>query len=136
MKKVFIFLIIITQINYLYLSPIHSSKKKHLKKTSKPERKLDDELSDDIVIIHLNDVHCGLNDTIGYDGFVLYRDELKKKYKHVITADVGDHIQGGTLGTISHGTAILKLMNEIEFDVNVIGNHEFDYLMVLNNYTI
>ena len=108
MKKIFIFLIVITQINYLYLSPVHSSKKKHLKKTSKPERKLDDELSDDIVIIHLNDVHCAINNTIGYDGFVLYRDELKKKYKHVITADVGDHVQGGILGAISHGDAILK----------------------------
>ena len=88
---------------------------------------MNDQLSDDIVIIHLNDVHCGLNDTIGYDGFVLYRDELKKKYKHVITADVGDHIQGGSLGAISQGTAILKLMNKIKFDVNTIGNHEFDY---------
>ena len=26
--------------------------------------------SDDIVILHLNDVHCGINDTIGYDRFV------------------------------------------------------------------
>jgi len=111
------------------LSPIKSSKKKNLKKTVgvKPDRKLDDELSDDIVIIHLNDVHCAINNTIGYDGFVLYRDELKKKYKHVITADVGDHVQGGTLGAISQGEAILKLMNEVNFDVNIIGNHEFDY---------
>ena len=30
--------------------------------------------SEDIIILHLNDVHCGVNDTIGYDGFVLYRD--------------------------------------------------------------
>ena len=128
MNKAFIILIVITQINYLYLSPVHPSKNKNLKKSSKikEDRKLDD-LSDDNVIIHLNDVHCGLNDTIGYDGFVLYRDELKKKYKHVITADVGDHIQGGTLGAISQGTAILKLMNKIKFDVNLIGNHEFDY---------
>ena len=37
------------------------------------------ESSDDIIIMHLNDVHSGVNDTIGYDGFVLYRDELKKK---------------------------------------------------------
>ena len=136
MNKALIFLIIITQIHYLYLSPIKSSKKKNLKKTVgvKPDRKLDDELSDDIVIIHLNDVHCAINNTIGYDGFVLYRDELKKKYKHVITADVGDHIQGGTLGAISQGDAILKLMNKIEFNVTTIGNHEFDYgIEQLNN---
>ena len=52
------------------------------------KRKLEN--SDDIIIIHVNDVHCGLNDTIGYDGFALYRDELKKNYTNVITVDVGD----------------------------------------------
>ena len=44
-------------------------------------RKLEENLSDDIVILHVNDVHCGLNDTVGYDGFVLYRDEMKKNTK-------------------------------------------------------
>ena len=86
-----------------------------------------EELSDDIVIIHLNDVHCGITDKIGYDGFVLYRRELEKKYKKVITVDVGDHIQGGTLGAISDGEAIIKIMNEVNFDVAILGNHEFDY---------
>ena len=80
-----------------------------------------------MAIIHLNDVHCGISDTIGYDGFVLYRRELEQKYKHVITVDVGDHIQGGALGAISDGSAIIKIMNEVNFTVAVIGNHEFDY---------
>ena len=83
--------------------------------------------SDDIVILHLNDVHCGINDTIGYDGFLLYREEIKKQYNYVITVDVGDHIQGGTLGAISFGEAIIRIMNEINFDVAILGNHEFDY---------
>ena len=43
-------------------------------------RKLE-ELSDDIVILHINDVHCVLNETIGYDGFALYRNEMKKSTK-------------------------------------------------------
>ena len=89
-------------------------------------RNLED-LSDDIVIIHVNDVHCGLNDTIGYDGYKLYKDELKEKYKNIITVDAGDHVQGGTLGAISDGTAIIELMNKLEFDVAILGNHEFDY---------
>ena len=107
MNKTYIFLILIAQINYLYLSPIESK-----------ERKLDGR-TEDIVIIHLNDVHCGLNDTIGYDGFVLYRNELRKKYNNVITVDVGDHIQGGTLGAITNGEAILKIMNEIKTRVEL-----------------
>jgi 2',3'-cyclic-nucleotide 2'-phosphodiesterase (5'-nucleotidase family) len=118
------------QLNYLYLSPAPTLHKNNLKKTPKvqkeKERKLDD-LSDDIVIIHLNDVHCGLNDTIGYDGFVLYRDDLKKKYKNVITVDVGDHSQGAVLGAITEGEAIIEIMNKVGFDVVTIGNHEFDY---------
>ena len=85
------------------------------------------ESPEDIIILHLNDVHCGVNDTIGYDGFVLYRDELKERNRNIITVDVGDHIQGGVLGSISDGSAIIDIMNKIEFDVAILGNHEFDY---------
>ena len=127
MRRAFIILILIIQINYLYLSPSYAFRK-NLKEIPKRnnERKLD-ELSDDIVIIHLNDVHCGFNDTIGYDGFVLYRKELEKKYKKVIAVDVGDHAQGGVLGAISEGEAVLDILNKIKFDVTTLGNHEFDY---------
>ena len=127
MSKFFFILILITQINYLFLSPSKTFKKKNLQKPKKKkERKLDDR-SDDIVIIHLNDVHCGLNDSIGYDGFVLYRKELQKEYKHVLSVDVGDHIQGGALGAITEGEAIIEVINKVEFNVTTIGNHEFDY---------
>ena len=85
------------------------------------------ELSDDIIIIHTNDVHCAVDENIGYDGLMLYKKELEKKYKNVITVDVGDHIQGGTLGTLSKGLDIIDLMNEIKYDVAILGNHEFDY---------
>ena len=53
--------------------------------------------------------------------------ELKEKYNHVISVDVGDHIQGGTLGALSQGSAIIELINKVGFDVITIGNHEFDY---------
>ena len=115
MKIVYLTILLLFQNNI-----ISASFKPHLDK-----RKLEE--SDDIIIIHINDVHCGLNDTIGYDGFALYRDELKKNYTNVITVDVGDHIQGGTLGAISDGSAIIKLINKVGFDVSTIGNHEFDY---------
>ena len=66
-------------------------------------------------------------DAIGYDGLSLYKKELKKKYKHVILVDVGDHIQGGTIGLLSKGLDIIDIMNKIEYDVAILGNHEFDY---------
>ena len=67
-------------------------------------------LSEDIKIIHTNDVHCGVQDSIGYDGLMLC-----------------DHIQGGTIGLISNGLAIIDIMNKIGYDVATLGNHEFDY---------
>jgi hypothetical protein len=39
------------------------------------------ELSDDIIIIHTNDVHCAVDDNIGYDGLMLYKKELEKIQK-------------------------------------------------------
>ena len=101
-------------------------RKNLISKTFKNLRK-NEELSNDIAIIHINDVHCHANNTIGYDGFVLYKKELQKKYQNVITIDAGDHIQGGTLGAVSNGEAIIKIMNKVNFDVSTIGNHEFDY---------
>ena len=85
------------------------------------------ELSDDIIILHTNDVHCGIMENIGYDGLMLYKKEMMKKYKNVIPVDVGDHIQGGTIGLLSKGEDIITIMNQIGYDVAILGNHEFDY---------
>ena len=51
---------------------------------------------DEEEITYNNDI--SINDTIGYDGFVLYLDELKRNNPNMISVDVGYHIQGGTLG--------------------------------------
>ena len=75
------------------------------------------DLKDDIVIIYTNDVHCGAQDKIGYDGLMLYKKQLLTKYKSVILVDAGDHIQGGILGLISNGLAIIDIMNKLEYDV-------------------
>ena len=113
MEKIVLICFLIIQVNNFLFS------KRNLEYSS--------DSSDDIIILHLNDVHCGVNDNIGYDGFVLYRDELYKKYPNIISVDVGDHIQGGTLGSISEGSAIINIMNKVGFDVAILGNHEFDY---------
>ena len=49
-----------------------------------PKREKQDSRSDDIIILHTNDVHCGVQDSIGYDGLMLYKKQLLTKYKHVI----------------------------------------------------
>ena len=87
----------------------------------------EDTLSDDIIILHTNDVHCGLVDSIGYDGLMLYKKELQMEYKYVLTVDAGDHIQGGAIGFLSKGFDIIDIMNKIGYNVTLLGNHEFDY---------
>ena len=98
---------------------------------------LEEGLSDDIIILHTNDIHCGIEDNIGYDGVMLYKKELKTKYKHVLLVDAGDHIQGGPIGLLSKGKDLIDIMNYMEYDIVTIGNHEFDYkveqLIELNN---
>ena len=93
----------------------------------KAKRTLQSEKSNDIIILHTNDVHCGVQDTIGYDGLMLYKKQLLKKYNDVMLVDAGDHIQGGTIGTITYGRAIIEIMNKMEYEVVTLGNHEFDY---------
>ena len=89
---------------------------------------------DTVVILHTNDVHCAVNDNIGYDGLALYRKELEQEYDHVLLIDAGDAVQGGPYGSLSDGSAIIDLMNLAGYDIAVPGNHEFDYgFEVLDN---
>ena len=92
-----------------------------------PKREKQDSRSDDIIILHTNDVHCGVQDSIGYDGLMLYKKQLLTKYKHVILVDAGEHIQGGTIGLVTKGIAIIEIMNKVGYDVATLGSHEFDY---------
>ena len=79
------------------------------------------------VILHTNDVHVGLQDNIGYDGLSLYRKELEALYDNVLLIDAGDAIQGAALGAMSKGAEIIKIMNELGYDLAIPGNHEFDF---------
>ncbi|MBO6017428.1 MAG: metallophosphoesterase, partial [Oscillospiraceae bacterium] len=79
------------------------------------------------VILHTNDVHCGFEENIGYDGLALYKKELERKYGHVFLVDAGDFIQGGPIGAISKGQEIIRFMNFVGYDVATLGNHEFDF---------
>lgn len=85
--------------------------------------------SDDIVILYTNDIHCGIDTNIGFDGLALYKREMQTKYDNVLLVDAGDAIQGAPIGTLSKGAYITKLMNAAGYDVAVLGNHDFDYGM-------
>ena len=85
--------------------------------------------SNDIVILGTSDVHCGIDQNIGYAGFAAYKKALAETHNYVALVDAGDAIQGDTIGTLSKGEYIVDIMNEVGYDVVTPGNHEFDYGM-------
>lgn len=82
-----------------------------------------------IVILHTNDVHCGVEEGVGYAGLAAYRNEMQLQYgaDNVTLVDAGDAIQGGALGTLSDGAFLVDTMNQVGYDIAIPGNHEFDY---------
>ena len=83
--------------------------------------------SEDIVILYTNDVHCGVDDVIGYAGLKYYVDQTKAEHSYVALVDAGDWAHGAALGALSQGEDILDIMNAVGYDFCVPGNHEFDY---------
>lgn len=83
----------------------------------------------DIVVLYVNDVHCGIEDNLGYQDLVTVKKAYEAMGHTVLLVDNGDAIQGDIVGTLSKGEAIINIMNEAGFDVAVPGNHEFDYGM-------
>ncbi len=91
-------------------------------------------------ILHTNDVHCGVDETfdkegnatsIGYAGVSTIKKEAETTYGagNVALVDAGDAVQGKPIGTLSEGSYLVDIMNQVGFDVAVPGNHEFDYGM-------
>ena len=83
----------------------------------------------DIVVLYTNDVHCGVDDNIGYAGLALYKKEMQAQTPYVTLVDAGDAIQGAPIGTLSEGGYIVDIMNQTGYDFAIPGNHEYDYGM-------
>ena len=94
----------------------------------------------DIVILYTNDVHCAVDaitdkdgklTNIGYAGVAAYRDEMAALAgaENVMLLDAGDALQGDAIGTMSKGSYLVDIMNQVGYTLFVLGNHEFDYGM-------
>ncbi|HOP11424.1 MAG TPA: bifunctional UDP-sugar hydrolase/5'-nucleotidase [Oscillospiraceae bacterium] len=81
----------------------------------------------EIAVLFTNDVHCAVDDAIGYAGVAAYRSELESAGIETILVDVGDAIQGAPIGAFSKGENIISIMNALGYAAMVPGNHEFDY---------
>ena len=80
--------------------------------------------SESIVILYENDVHCAVS---GYSKLAAMKKELAAEYDYVGVVSSGDFVQGGTIGAVSKGEYIVRLMNLVGYDAIALGNHEFDY---------
>lgn len=86
-------------------------------------------VSADAVILHTNDVHCGIVQNIHIAAVTQYKHDLQKENPEVILVDAGDALQGEPLGSISQGAAIIRIMNSADYDFAIPGNHEYDFGM-------
>jgi len=83
----------------------------------------------DTIVLFTNDVHCGIRDGWGYAGLADLKKTLEAEGNEVILVDAGDHVQGGPIGSLTQGEAIIDIMNFVGYDLATLGNHEFDYGM-------
>lgn len=87
------------------------------------------QLKKDLVVLFTSDVHCGVDRSFGYVGLKAIRNQLEREGCHVLLVDNGDAMQGGPLGLLTQGEAMIELMNRMGYDIAIPGNHDFDYGM-------
>ena len=88
-----------------------------------------------IVIVHTNDVHCAVDENLGYAKLASYVGAMRATYgpDNVTLVDAGDAVQGKAMGTLTDGEYLVDIMNECGYDYIIPGNHEFDYGMTQFN---
>lgn len=86
-------------------------------------------LTKDLVVLFTSDVHCGIDQGFGYAGLAAVKQSMIDAGNHVLLVDNGDAVQGEPVGTVTTGSAIIELMNQVGYDIATPGNHEFDYGM-------
>lgn len=87
----------------------------------------------DISIIYTTDVHCAIDEDseqgyLGYAKVEAYKKSLQET-NYVALVDSGDYLQGEFIGAISKGEYVMEVINEMNYDVITLGDHEFDYGM-------
>lgn len=80
--------------------------------------------SEDIVVLYDNDAHCAVD---GYATMAAVKSQMLEKTNNVALVSNGDFLQGAVIGAISKGGNIVNIMNQVDYDVVTLGNHEFDY---------
>lgn len=83
-----------------------------------------------LVILHSNDTHSAIEPNADGTGGILQRkaviDSVRKAEKNVITVDAGDVVQGSLYFKYYRGDVEYPLLNMVGYDIQILGNHEFD----------
>lgn len=87
--------------------------------------------ADKLVILHTNDTHSMIDpdDADGLGGVLRRKvvfDSVKAAEKNVLIVDAGDFVQGTLFFNLYRGEVEQKMMNELGYDIRILGNHEFD----------
>lgn len=83
-----------------------------------------------LVILHTNDTHSQIDPNDKGLGGILRRkaaiDSVRATEPNVILIDAGDAVQGTLYFSLFKGEVERKMMNALGYDIQILGNHEFD----------
>lgn len=83
-----------------------------------------------LVLLHTNDTHSNIDTDADGVGGILPRkaiiDSVRNAEKNVILIDAGDMVQGTLYFKFFKGDVEYPLFNMMDYDVRILGNHEFD----------
>lgn len=83
-----------------------------------------------LVLLHTNDTHSNIDTDASGVGGILPRkaiiDSVRNADKNVLLIDAGDMVQGTLYFKFFKGDVEYPLFNMMDYDVRILGNHEFD----------
>ncbi len=84
-----------------------------------------------LIILHTNDTHSHIDPLPDNNlGGVLRRkvliDSIRQANPNVLLVDAGDIVQGTLFFHLYKGEVEQKMLNELGYDIQILGNHEFD----------
>lgn len=87
-------------------------------------------LADKLVIVATNDTHSQIDPDDKDNGGILRRkvlvDSIRRANDNVLLVDAGDAVQGTLYFNIYKGEVEHKMMNFLDYDIAILGNHDFD----------
>lgn len=84
---------------------------------------------DKVVFLHTNDTHSSIDPVLPVGGILQRKaivDSVRKADKNVLLIDAGDAVQGTLYFKFFGGDVEYPLMNMMDYDIRILGNHEFD----------